>query len=54
MNLQPLFTTARVITAVYRIVSTTLLLTYLARRVRDGRMVSKVDRRLGADQLRGP
>lgn len=32
MNLQPLFTTSRVITAVYRIVSTSLLLAYLARR----------------------
>jgi hypothetical protein len=34
MNFQPLFTTARVVTAVYRIASTTLLLMYLARRVR--------------------
>lgn len=34
MNLQPLFTTSRVITAVYRIVSTTLLLAYLAKRRR--------------------
>ena len=33
MNLQPLFTTARVVTAIYRIASTTLLLIYLARRV---------------------
>jgi hypothetical protein len=41
MNLQPLFTTARVITAVYRIASTTLLLLYLAQRVSDGRKISR-------------
>lgn len=34
MNLQPLFTTSRVITAVYRIISTTLLLAYLVKRQR--------------------
>ena len=33
LNFQPLFTTARVVTAIYRIASTTLLLMYLARRV---------------------
>jgi len=33
MNFQPLFSTARVVTAVYRIASTTLLLIYLAKRV---------------------
>ncbi len=48
MNFQPLFTTARVITAVYRITSTTLLLVYLARRVRRGQVISRIDRRLGA------
>lgn len=41
MNLQPLFTTARVITAVYRIASTTLLLIYLAQRVSEGRKFSR-------------
>jgi len=41
MNFQPLFTTARVITAVYRVASTTLLLLYLARRVNGGRKVSR-------------
>jgi len=35
MNLQPLFTTARVMTAVYRIASTAILLVYLARRQND-------------------
>jgi hypothetical protein len=52
MNLQPLFTTARVITAIYRITSTTLLLIYLARRVRRGQTVSRIDRRLGARDMR--
>jgi len=37
MHFQHLFTTARVVTAVYRIASTTLLLIYLAQRVHDGR-----------------
>jgi hypothetical protein len=37
MNLQPLFTTARVMTAVYRIASTALLLVYLAKRVGSGK-----------------
>ncbi len=41
MNLQPLFTTARVITAVYRIASTTLLLVYLAQRVAEGKRVPR-------------
>lgn len=49
MNLQPLFTTARVITSVYRIVSTTLLLMYIAKRVRDGRKISR--RRRDASEL---
>jgi hypothetical protein len=37
MNLQPLFTTARVVTAVYRIASTSLLMVYLLNRIREGR-----------------
>lgn len=41
MNFQPLFTSARVVTAIYRIVSTTLLLIYLARRVGSGRAVPR-------------
>lgn len=41
MNLQPLFTTARVVTAIYRIASTTLLLFYLAQRVSEGRKVPR-------------
>jgi hypothetical protein len=41
MNLQPLFTTSRVITAIYRIASTSLLLIYLVNRVREGRKFSK-------------
>lgn len=48
MNFQPLFTTARVITAIYRITSTTVLLVYLARRLRRGQRISRIDRRLGA------
>lgn len=45
MNLQPLFTTSRVITATYRIVSTSLLLYYLAKRLKDGREISRTGRR---------
>jgi hypothetical protein len=41
MNLQPLFTTSRVITAIYRIASTSLLLIYLVNRVRQGRKISR-------------
>lgn len=52
MNLQPLFTTARVIRAVYQITSTSLLLIYLARRVRRGQRISRIDRRLGARDVR--
>ena len=37
MNFQPLFTTSRVVVALYRTVSTTVLLYYLAKRMRDGR-----------------
>jgi hypothetical protein len=45
MNLTPLFTTARVVTAVYRIASTTLLMIYLMKRVRNGRKYNRNDRR---------
>jgi len=38
MNFQPLFTTSRVVVAVYRIVSTTILLAYIMRRTKDGRV----------------
>lgn len=43
MNFQPLFTTARVITAVYRIASTTLLLAYLMGRVRNGQKLRRTN-----------
>lgn len=52
MNFQPLFTTARVIRAIYQVTSTSLLLIYLARRVRRGQTISKIDRRLGARDMR--
>jgi hypothetical protein len=45
MNFQPLFTTARVITAVYRIASTTLLLIYLAQRLKTQRRVNPASHR---------
>jgi hypothetical protein len=37
MNLQPLFTTSRVVVAVYRTVSTTVLLYYLVKRMKERR-----------------
>jgi hypothetical protein len=37
MTFEPLFTTARVVTAIYRIASTSLLMIYLVSRVRQGR-----------------
>lgn len=37
MNFQPLFTTSRVVTSIYRIASTTVLLVYLAKRIKEGR-----------------
>jgi hypothetical protein len=49
MMLQPLFTTARVITATYRIISTTMLLIYIAKRIKDGRETPRNGRR--ADEL---
>jgi len=53
MNFQPLFTTARVITAVYRIASTTLLLLYLAQRISNGRKTARHQRTLpGVNQIR--
>lgn len=37
MNFQPLFTTSRVVVALYRTVSTTVLLFYLVKRMKDRR-----------------
>lgn len=37
MNLQPLFTTSRVVVALYRTLSTSVLLYYLVKRMREGR-----------------
>lgn len=45
MNFTHLFTTARVLRAVYQTVSTTLLLYYMARRVREGRRATRPSRR---------
>lgn len=45
MNFQPLYTTARVMTALYRVVSTALLLTYLVRRVSTGERFHHVTRK---------
>lgn len=45
INFQPLFTTARVVTAIYRVTSTTLLLLYLARRVRERKTIPNAVRR---------
>mgnify|MGYP000169640925 CR=1 FL=1 len=36
MNFQPLFTTSRVVTALYRTVSTTVLFYYLMKRLKQG------------------
>jgi hypothetical protein len=36
MNLEPLFTTSRVVVAVYRTLSTTVLLYYLLKRMKAG------------------
>lgn len=48
MNFQPLFTTSRVVVAIYRTVSTTVLLYYLLKRMSDrkpprNRRISSVD-----------
>lgn len=53
MKLEALFTTARVITAIYRITSTTILLYYLAKRATDGRKLSRDSRSYGACASRG-
>lgn len=37
MNFTPLFTTSRVVVAVYRTLSTTILLYYLMKRMKEGR-----------------
>jgi hypothetical protein len=52
MNLNPLFTSARVITAVYRITSTAILLYYIGRRALDGRKLSRDSRSIGARAYR--
>lgn len=46
MTFTHLFTTARVLRATYQIVSTTLLLYYIARRAREGRPLVRRRRRL--------
>lgn len=51
MSFEPLFTTARVVTAVYRITSTTLLLYYIAKRLREGRSIPRASQRYR--ELRG-
>jgi len=45
MNLQPLFTTARVMSAVYKIVTTALLLSYLLNRKKDDGRIPNGSRR---------
>lgn len=51
MNFQPLFTTSRVVVALYRTVSTTVLLVYLIKRLKDKRAPrdprERVDNRIG-------
>lgn len=37
MNFTPLFTTARVLRATYQVVTTTVLLYYLGKRLKDGK-----------------
>lgn len=41
MNFQALFTSARVVTATYRVISTSLLLYYLLRRKAEGRPIPR-------------
>lgn len=53
MTFEPLFVTARVVTATYRIVSTTLLLYYLMKRINNGREVPRNGRRADALLYRG-
>jgi hypothetical protein len=45
LNLTPLFTTARVVTAVYKIASTVMLLGYLVHRVAENHRISRKDSR---------
>jgi hypothetical protein len=42
---EPLFIAARVISAIYRILSTTLLLFYIIKRMIDGRKATRISRR---------
>ena len=51
LRLDHLFTTARVVTAIYRITSTTLLLIYLARRLKQGKPIPRQAQRYR--ELRG-
>ena len=53
MNFEPLFLTARVVTASYRIISTGLLLYYLATRIKDGREIPRNGRRANELYNRG-
>lgn len=53
MNLNPLFTTARVMGAVYKIASTTLLLIYMGNRVRNGRKFARSGSRRRAVETLG-
>jgi len=48
INFVPLFTTARVLTATYKIATTVFLLFYLSRRIAAGRQAVCNDRRLPA------
>lgn len=56
MSFNHLFMTARVVTAVYKIASTGLLMIYLVNRVAEGRRVSRKDtrRRVVQQYLDGP
>ncbi len=40
MNFEPLFTTSRVVVAVYRTISTTVLLFYLMQRLKEGKKMT--------------
>lgn len=51
LRLDHLFITARVVTAIYRITSTTLLLIYLARRIKQGKPIPRASVRYR--ELRG-
>jgi hypothetical protein len=50
MNFNNLFTTARVLRAIYQTVSTSLLLYYMARRAKQGKRVTRPSRRLDGYQ----